>query len=233
MDSFSLVVTRLPILEQLRLEEALLRADQRNWCLINIQQEEAIVFGISAKPKEMVDIEKAKRKKLSFIRRFTGGGTVVVDHNTFFVTFIGNQEIAEPLPKSILEWSYQKYAPFFSPHPFSLRENDFTYGEKKIGGNALYVQKNRWLLHTSFLWDFDEKMNLLTFPTKRPAYRENRSHQDFLFPLKHLYSEKSHYFNYLIDYLTKTLSATPLSLEEAVAILNKPHRSSTEELFFD
>lgn len=233
MNKFFLVVTKnLPILQQLRLEEALLRADDRNWCLINCQEDEAIVFGISAKPKEMAYIEQAQQKKISLIRRFTGGGTVVVDHNTLFVTFIGNESIVEPLPKPILHWSFEKYLPFFHPHPFSLKENDFTVGEKKIGGNALYIQKKRWLLHTSFLWDFDEKMDLLTFPKKRPAYRESRCHQEFLLPLKNLFTEKASYLKNLISHLTLELKAELISLDEALRITEKPHRKSTEELFF-
>lgn len=232
MNKFFLVVTHLPILEQLRLEEALLRTDHRNFCLINSQQEEAIVFGISAKPREMAHVDLAKKKEISFIQRFTGGGTVIVDHNTFFVTFIGNDEVIEPLPKPILHWSFEKYSPFFTPHPFALKENDFTIGEKKIGGNALYIQKKRWLLHTSFLWDFDEKMDLLHFPKKRPLYRKDRSHQEFLLPLKNLFCEKTKTLQALISYFTKTLHAEVLSTEEVLKIINRPHRTSTKELFF-
>ena len=40
-----------PILEQLQLEEALFRADQRNWCLLNSGSPPAIVMGISGLPE--------------------------------------------------------------------------------------------------------------------------------------------------------------------------------------
>ncbi len=45
-----LQLQNMPILEQLRLEEALLRADDRNWILINRGSPPAIVMGISGKP---------------------------------------------------------------------------------------------------------------------------------------------------------------------------------------
>jgi len=36
-----------------------------------------------------------------------------------------------------------------------LRENDYVLGPRKMGGNAQSIIKNRWVHHTSFLWDFD------------------------------------------------------------------------------
>jgi lipoate-protein ligase A len=81
------------IFEQLRLEELLLRHDDSDscWCLINSgPPAPTIITGLSGKVPELVDIDAAKRDNISVIRRFTGGGTVVVDENTFFVSFIGN-----------------------------------------------------------------------------------------------------------------------------------------------
>jgi lipoate---protein ligase len=79
------------IFEQLRLEELLLRQDNSCWCLINSGPKiPAIVTGFSGKVPELVNIEAAKRDNIGVIRRFTGGGTVVVDENTFFVSFICN-----------------------------------------------------------------------------------------------------------------------------------------------
>jgi hypothetical protein len=38
---------------------------------------------------------------------------------------------------------------------FSLRENDYVLDNRKIGGNAQTIVRNRWVHHTSFLWDFN------------------------------------------------------------------------------
>ena len=52
---------------------------------------------------------------------------------------------------------------------------DYCYGMSKFGGNAQAITKNRWLHHTSFLWDFDAtSMQLLQMPAKAPAYRAVR-----------------------------------------------------------
>ena len=76
------------IYEQLLLEEALLRNDSRNFCIVNKGSSPAIVMGISGKAQELVDLAKAQSLQIPIIKRFSGGGTVIVDHNTLFVTFI-------------------------------------------------------------------------------------------------------------------------------------------------
>ena len=178
---FRLLDLSIPIFEQLRLEEALLRTSEDNWCIINRNSPPAIVMGISGKVAELVDVEKAEKASIGIIRRFSGGGTVVVDPQTLFVTFICNQQ--EVIKKNayaedILRWAV--------PHfPLvSLQENDFVIGEKKCAGNALYIQKNRWLIHTSFLWNWDKKlMDILLIPSQMPLYRKKRGHEDFLIAL--------------------------------------------------
>lgn len=96
----------------LLLEEAVLRKGSSNWCVLELPASEAglahthavtrrlilaqgiappqIVMGISAKPHRVVNLAKARRRRLPALRRFTGGGTVVVDHNTLFVSLIMN-----------------------------------------------------------------------------------------------------------------------------------------------
>jgi len=69
-----------------------------------------IVLGLSGKPSKLVNLEKTSRShnddyflstimqlilnnfsdNISLVRRFSGGGTVIVDHSTVFITFIMN-----------------------------------------------------------------------------------------------------------------------------------------------
>src|ERR1043165_8469940 len=86
-----------PIYEQLLLEERLLRSDTSNWWLINEGSPPANVMGISGKTEEMVDCAKAADNGIPLIKRFSGGGTVVVDENTLFITFICQKQ-AHPFP---------------------------------------------------------------------------------------------------------------------------------------
>jgi len=178
----------MPIFNQLQIEEALLRSSNLNACLINRGSPPAIVMGISGKAEELLDLEKVKRDKIPIIRRFSGGGTVIVDENTLFFTFIFSKNDVlhiHAFPEPILRWSGALYADSFQIPNFHLVENDYAIGKKKCGGNAQYIKKDRWLHHTSFLWDYrDENMDYLLMPAKRPKYRENRPHADFLCRMK-------------------------------------------------
>lgn len=177
----------LPIHEQLKIEEDLLHNNRENWCITNTGSTRAIVMGLSAQPTAVVDIEKAQQDGIPLITRFTGGGTVIVDENTLFVTFIFERDAHPfaPFQKPILEWTSSFYKSALSLPGFTLQENDYVLGDKKIGGNAQYLKKHRWLHHTSFLYDYNEdNMSYLLHPPKEPAYRNKRSHQEFLTTIK-------------------------------------------------
>lgn len=179
------------------------------------------------------------RDNILVLRRYTGGGTVIVDHNSVFTSWIMN---VSTFVRSDTLWSYlikpvclqlvigckhvpvsardhgvvgnhvqtrvrrlpgpclggqgttprfwRKIVPWlrYSPPPpsqFILREHDYVIGDKKIAGNAQTITKDRWVHHTSFLWDYDNhNMSYLSIPKKRPEYRANRDHNDFLRRLK-------------------------------------------------
>ena len=49
---------------------------------------------------------------------------------------------------------------------------DYCFGDVKFGGNAQAITKQRFLHHTSLLWDYQSKrMRLLKHPAKIPDYR--------------------------------------------------------------
>ena len=50
--------------------------------------------------------------------------------------------------------------------------SDYAFSHRKFGGNAQSITKNRWVHHTSFLWDYDVKnMDYLKIPKRAPEYR--------------------------------------------------------------
>ncbi|XP_004307170.1 PREDICTED: putative lipoate-protein ligase A [Fragaria vesca subsp. vesca] len=180
----------IPILQQLHLEEQLLRTSSDNWCIINDGTNiPNIVMGISGKPAELLDIDLVLRDQVPVIKRFTGGGTVTVDHGTIFVTFICNRDAVPGLqlyPRPIMSWSSQLYSRVFQRFgDFHLRENDYVFGNRKFGGNAQSITKNRWIHHTSFLWDYEVRnMAYLKLPKRAPEYRSARDHLEFICPMK-------------------------------------------------
>lgn len=223
-----------PILDQLRLEEALLRADDRNWCIINEGSVPAIVMGISGKIHEHIDRDFHSKSPVPIIKRFSGGGTVFIDHNTCFITMICNQSALKVpcFPRPIMEWNADLYKHFLGKS-FRLLDNDYVMGDRKFGGNAQYIQRNRWLHHSSILWDYDlTNMNYLLLPPRMPEYRAKRTHQDFLCRLSDYIKCKDDLFKNFIKQLSKHFTLSSKNIEEIHSIKNKNHRKSTEECRF-
>jgi len=224
---FYLGLSGWPILKQLQLEEALLRTDKRNFFLANFGSPPAIVMGISGKSEELLNETALEKAPIPVLRRFSGGGTVVVDENTLFFTFLFSKETHPfPLfPEPIHRWAAEVYQTAWNLPAFSLRENDYAIGDKKCGGNAQYITKDRWLHHTSFLWDYrDERMDYLKLPAKRPQYRLDRGHSDFLCRLSSYRKDPAALTAELKEALSKRFSLIEIDPSE---IDLPPHRQAT------
>lgn len=184
----------MPILEQLYIEEFLFRKrKEENFLLLKSIDETkssvkpSVVVGLSGKEDTLVYMDQCKTDGIQVLKRFTGGGTVLTDYNTFYVSFILNVKDTEGIknayPREIMKWTSDFiYSPAFGDEAFSLRENDYVIDDLKIGGNAQSISGNRFVHHTSFLYDFDDEMMMkyLKNPAKQPEYRENRNHDEFL-----------------------------------------------------
>ncbi|KAL3528395.1 hypothetical protein ACH5RR_007717 [Cinchona calisaya] len=222
----NLVLLRgMPILQQLHLEERLLRTSSDNWCIINDgTNDRNIVMGVSGKPAELLKINSVLQDKVAVIRRFSGGGTVIVDHGTVFVTFICNKHAlpdVQPYPKPIMRWSSLLYREVFQDAgDFSLRENDYVFGNRKFGGNAQSITKARWIHHTSFLWEYDtSNMGYLKIPSRAPEYRKERGHLDFLCRMKD-YLPRSNFIDGTIHALGSHFSVKQMKIEAIESPLN-------------
>lgn len=224
-----------PIFEQLQLEEALLRLDNGNWCILNEGAPHSIVMGISGKPETLINTKKVTENPIPLIKRYSGGGTVVVDHNTLFASFIFQKDVHSfPLfPEPILRWSETFYKQVFQTPNFHLRENDYVIGEKKCGGNAQYIKKDRFVHHTTFLWDFeDETMDYLLYPPKTPNYRKERSHQTFLCRLKDFLPKKTSLFQRILKTLEGEYHVKKCDKNSLNPLLKQTHRKTTSHFFF-
>ena len=219
------------IIDQLLLEEDLLRSDNRNWCIINIGSPSAIVMGISSSFEKVIDQKKIIQSQIPVIRRYSGGGTVFVDDDTIFVTFIINQQtIGRNLfPENIHKWAENIYKDAFNFDGFALKENDYVIYDKKFGGNAQYIRKDRCVHHTTFLWDFKkENMDLLLYPPTTPNYRKTRDHSEFLTKLDRYFINKNAFTENLIKTLKKSFSIEDINLEDIK--LEKENRRSTKQV---
>lgn len=219
------------VFDQLQLEEALLRSDDRNWCIINHGTPSAIVMGISGKKDLLVNSHRINSSPVPIIRRFSGGGTVFVDESTYLITWICNSACTsvECSPGHVHEWTklfYQKALPEID---LQLRENDYVINDRKFGGNAQYFRKDRWLHHSSLLWDYNpQNMDYLLMPPKMPQYRLQREHDHFLCRLKNFFSEKKDFENSIQSALQKSFAIKTVQFEEVSSLLNKDHRKATQ-----
>ena len=263
----------LSVLERLLLEECLLKSDpsNRHWMLVGHHEtgphkylttapsasddsKPCIVMGIGGKPELLLDLEKVRRDQVMTIKRFTGGGTVVVDPNCLWTTIIGRRvkltddesmqdrvpccNIAqiEPFPRPIMEWTADAiFGPLFrqlnqrqqqdSPE-FQLLENDYILLtddnlQKKMGGNAQAIVREGWLHHTSFLWTY-KSMQYLTLPSKRPKYRADRNHSDFLVQLQSEYPslDKHDFYEALRNVCEDQFDVHESAFDEVLAIVD-------------
>lgn len=223
-------LNQIPILQQLQWEEALLRADQRNWCLINRGSPPAIVMGISGQASQLICSERLQGAPLPVIRRFSGGGTVVVDENTLFVTFICQSASLsfQPFPRPLMQWTAEIYRPLFPAGQFNLQENDYAIGERKWGGNAQSIIKGRWLHHSSLLWDYHPPlMDYLLIPAKAPAYRNKRGHTDFLCRLKDYWTDCKDLQENIVKQLSIHFELVQGNLQKVEEVAALPHRKVT------
>lgn len=224
----------VPIYEQLQLEEALLRTSSEAYCWVNEGSSRAIVMGSSLHPEKWLHLEKLEKQSIPVIKRFSAGGSVIVDENTLFITFIFPRHFVNlrPFPEPILRWTETLYQEAWKIKDFSLRENDYVIAKKKCGGNAQYIQKDRWLHHTSFLWDFDlSNMHYLLFPPTVPKYRKNRSHEEFLCRLKENKIRKKDLIHKLETKLSESFTLKSISYDkELLQFLKNEHRKTTKKI---
>lgn len=225
-------LTHTPILQQLQIEEALMRATDDAWCLVNIGSPPAIVMGISGKPEQLLEEPLYRQHSLPLIRRFSGGGCVVVDEDTLFISLMGPKTLlpCSPFPCSIMNWTADAfYRPLMGNLGFALKGNDYALGNRKFGGNAQYLQKERWLHHSTLLWDYHpERMACLSMPPVVPAYRANRAHQEFLCKLKDRFPSKEEFVALFLENLDRHFRLAPTTLKEVEPLLEQPHRRATE-----
>ncbi len=232
--------TPITIYEQLKIEEALLRASSENWAVLNSGSLiPSIVMGISSHPEDVINLVTLKeraREGIEVIRRFSGGGTVVVDEKTVFFSLIISKSIMKDVfhgPKEYLEFVYHLIKPAFLPHMLELSENDFTLYDKKIGGNAQCFTQTRFLHHTSFLWSWErDKMDLLLHPKKIPSYRRDRPHTDFCGMLADHFQDPHNLLKNLSSALSEYFHITFCSEDHpsVVEAITSPHRKALEKI---
>jgi lipoate-protein ligase A len=67
-----------------------------------------IVLGIGGKPEELLNLQLVQQDSPLLVKRFTGGGTVVLTQDSLLTTIIGRNHLTpqvEPFPRSIMDFT--------------------------------------------------------------------------------------------------------------------------------
>lgn len=152
------------------------------------QEQASIVLGRGEDVFQQVNIEQAKQQNIPILRRVSGGGTVLHRKGNINLSFFFPYTFCDGLDK--LHHSYQIILSWVQN---SLKEShgivtqvqgssDITVNGKKISGTAQARKRYGLLHHLTLLIDFDfsDMKLLLREPKKRPEYRGDKKHLDFL-----------------------------------------------------
>ncbi len=147
-----------------------------------------VVVGYGQSIAREVDVDACRAAQVPILRRCTGGGTVVQGPGCL------NYAVALPLSlhpdletiTGANAWILSRIGAALQPllaAPVQIQgHTDLVLGDRKFSGNAQRRRQAALVFHGTFLLDFDlaRIAELLRFPSLQPAYRQHRSHLDFI-----------------------------------------------------
>lgn len=177
--------------ENLALDEALLesvQADPAQACLrFWISPSYSVVLGRSNRIETEVNLDVCRKLKIPVYRRMSGGGTVLIGpgclcyslalpisdlHGTLGISGVTAALMTRTAAglKSLL------------PDIEVCGTSDLAQNGHKISGNAQRWLKHALIHHGTLLFDFDLGLmqRCLNHPSREPAYRSSRRHDDFV-----------------------------------------------------
>jgi lipoate-protein ligase A len=158
-----------------------------------VPKEPAVVLGSGNNPETEVNVEACSLANIPVLRRYGGGGTVVL-YSGCVVVSLGCW-VKEPFHNSLyFELINKSVIEALSAHWPDLPElsqagiSDIISAGRKVAGTSLFRSRNYLLYQASILIDLDRELvsSVLRHPTKEPDYRKGRSHKDFLTSLNEI-----------------------------------------------
>ena len=150
-----------------------------------------VVVGYANKIATEVNLTACRAHNVPVLRRCSGGGTVLQGPGCLNYTLILNIRESGPL-HSVTETNHfilQRHRDALAALTGEAIEirgaTDLAIGQSKFSGNAQRRKRRCLLFHGTFLLQFNISLveQFLSMPSKQPAYRQNRSHADFLMNL--------------------------------------------------
>jgi lipoate-protein ligase A len=147
-----------------------------------------VVLGYSNKTATEVNLDSARRARVPVLRRCTGGGAVLQGAGCLNYSLILKIPESGPLAgisstnAHIMNRHRDALAKLLGGDIVVQGHSDLARDVMKFSGNAQRRRGRSLLFHGTFLLETDIELveRLLPMPSRRPAYRHDRSHRDFL-----------------------------------------------------
>jgi lipoate---protein ligase len=176
----------------------LARHDENHTVQVFQPKDTMVVLGSSNHEETEVNLTYCQSHNIPVLRRYGGGGTVVLYPGCLVVSYGGwvkdpyrNDFYFKLLNQAVINTltSIDKNFSNLSQNGIS----DIVCGPKKVGGTSLFRSRQYLLYQASLLLNLDLELvsACLLHPTKEPTYRQGRSHADFLTDLATVSSQKN------------------------------------------
>jgi lipoate-protein ligase A len=173
-------------------DEALLELCEKNEedGLLRVWEAERyfVVLGYSNKIASEVKVAACQAKGIPIFRRFSGGGTVLQGPGCLnYSLAVNNERLGIPVDLTAsYRFVLERHVKFCAGQGWEAVQiqgiSDLALNGRKFSGNAQHRKRLCTLFHGTFLTSFDITLieTFLQMPSRQPAYRNNRSHEDFL-----------------------------------------------------
>jgi lipoate-protein ligase A len=131
-----------------------------------------------------VIVEACRVDGVGVLRRFSGGGAVVLGHGCLnyavALSLVSRPELSDVAAS--FQVVLEAVVSALDVPGLSIEGTDLALNDRKVSGNAQRRGRRALLHHGTLLYDFDSSLaaRYLREPSRQPAYRASRRHADFL-----------------------------------------------------
>jgi lipoate-protein ligase A len=143
-----------------------------------------VVLGRNGRAAAEVVGEACRTDGVDVLRRFTGGGSVVLAPGCLAYTVIlplaFRPEFEEVMAS--FRWILERIVEALGVPGLAVVGSDLVLKDRKVSGNAQRRGRRALIQHGTLLFDFDARLatRWLTEPVRQPSYRRHRPHDEFL-----------------------------------------------------
>lgn len=137
----------------------------------------AVVVGRNQNIYEEVDLKYCKSENIDICRRISGGGTVYHDLGNINIAFFSSSQMNKVNSYSYFMQYLFEFLKLKGLDVYLNERNSIYIGEKKIGGNAQFTNKNNILSHCTLLFksDLEKLEKSISSPFKNIESKASKS----------------------------------------------------------